>query len=87
MYFIDIYMYVKVWYVVKILGRVFLNNLFLYILIMFLVLYIICIYYIGKFNLDLDFLIFFILYNLEYLIILRLNLRINVKNVFKLRIV
>lgn len=54
---------------------------------MFLVLYIICIYYIGKFNLDLDFLIFFILYNLEYLFILRLNLRINVKNVFKLMIV
>lgn len=62
MYFIDIYMYVKVWYVVKILGRVFLNNLFLYILIMFLVLYIICIYYIGKFNLDLDF------FNIFYII-------------------
>lgn len=31
MYFIDIYMYVKVWYVVKILGRVDIFELFIFI--------------------------------------------------------
>lgn len=53
---------------------------------MLLVPYIICTHHTGKLNLDLDFPTFLIPYNLEYLIILRLNLRINVKNVSKLRI-
>lgn len=51
---------------------------------MLLVSYIICTHHTGKLNLDLDFPTFLIPYNLEYLIILRLNLRINVKNVSKL---
>lgn len=86
MHFIDTYMYVKVRYVVKISGRASSNNLFLYILTMLLVAYIICTHHTGKLNLDLDFPTFLIPYNLEYLIILRLNLRINVKNVSKLTI-
>lgn len=86
MHFIDTYMYVKVRYVVKILGRASSNNLFLYILTMLLVPYIICTHHTGKLNLDLDFPTFLIPYNLEYLIILRLDLRIKVKNVSKLTI-
>lgn len=86
MHFIDTYMYVKVRYVVKILGRASSNNLFLYILTMLLVSYIICTHHTGNLNLDLDF------PNISYttqfgvLIILRLNLRINVKKVSKLTI-
>lgn len=55
MHFIDTYMYVKVRYVVKILGRASSNNLFLYILTMLLVSYIICTHHTGNLNLDLDF--------------------------------
>lgn len=55
MHFIDTYMYVKVRYVVKILGRASSNNLFLYILTMLLVPYIICTHHTGNLNLDLDF--------------------------------